>query len=100
MRLLGEMTGIEEEKQGSAVNEKMMMVYANLFAGKTEIVIQIPGDRCKNSGISIEIYDMCGRIVKLIPLTLTKIEIGHEIPPGVYFIKAKGFQTEKIIKLR
>jgi hypothetical protein len=33
-------------------------------------------------------------------LTLTKIEIGHEIPPGVYFIKAKGFQTEKIIKLR
>jgi len=86
--------GIEEEKRSLP----LLLVSPNPFRKSTVISYHFSG----KAGISLEVYDISGRIVK----TLTRIqnpkpgvctlrwdgrdEMGNSVPSGIYFFKLKG----------
>jgi hypothetical protein len=76
--------------------EKVLKVSKNLFMDKTEINL---------SGVKfptkLNVYDITGRIREKAPIYNSfPVSIGDDLPPGIYFIRVKGFKPVKVMKLK
>lgn len=93
-------TGIHDVKKYGTVTEQLLKVSPNPFTEKVTLSIQ-KKEKMRNSlPDRIQIFDLCGRLVNSYPILSYRLSLGANLEPGVYFIKASGFETVTIIKLR
>jgi hypothetical protein len=92
--ILVNLYGVEE--RAKPLNSKLSpLLYPNPFIHN--IVVEF-----KNLKVPqvIRIYDLSGRLVKEIKNTNQKLKIGKKLVSGVYFVKMKGYNLVKIIKIK
>ena len=100
------------ENQDAGKPGLIFQIYPNPFRNKTEISFQMQDARCKMQDISLNIYDVSGRIVKSFNLTSDFLplasaiswdgrdEKGKSVPSGIYFVQLKkGNEVSKTKKL-
>ncbi|OYD17191.1 hypothetical protein CH333_01645 [candidate division WOR-3 bacterium JGI_Cruoil_03_44_89] len=95
---LNEIEGIEESERLQSPKVEILKVYPNPFSKKVSI-------RCvrnKWQKISLQIYDLSGRLVgKTDKGVWNGRDInGKEVQSGIYFLRAKGYKPVKVVKLR
>ena len=91
--------GVEEKAKSKIQTSKLRLeVYPNPFRQKTTIHCEVN----KTQNISLEIYDLSGRLVATINKGIWngKNLNGKEVQSGIYFLKAKGYKPVRIVKLR
>ena len=78
---------------------------ANLCVGST--IVRFEDSRLQIKDCRIQVYDMAGRLVeernvelKDCKLKIEDCKIGKNLRAGIYFVKVKGYEPTKIIKLR
>ena len=102
LRLLSSMTAVEEEKPNNIPHKGSFIVSPNPFTGS--ITISLPGIREDEStslqGKALRIYDVSGRLVESFSLTTNHLSLNTDFEPGIYFLKVKGYKSEKIVKLQ
>ncbi len=90
--------GVEEETITNPKKEiPMFEVFPNPFT--TAVKIECSGIS-EGEKVDLQIYDVSGRLVKSVPLTTRTLQLSTDLSPGVYFLKAEGFDVGKVIKLR
>ncbi len=91
--------GIKETDDSQQMTEirRQLLTYPNPFTSVTSV--QLIGNSDKQK-VSLGVYDVSGRLVKSVPLITNHLTIGTDLSPGVYFLKADGFDVGKVIKLR
>ncbi|MCK4252517.1 T9SS type A sorting domain-containing protein [candidate division WOR-3 bacterium] len=115
MHFFGITTGITETAKHLDLSYSHFEVYPNPFSKQINISFQMQDVRSKKQDISLKIYDVSGRIVKVfnltsgfLPLVSTvswdgKDDYGNRLPAGVFFVQftAEDFsKTQKIIFLK
>ncbi|MBN2188685.1 MAG: T9SS type A sorting domain-containing protein [Chitinispirillaceae bacterium] len=75
-------------------NQKLE-VYPPIFTNETTIRCSLNGNRRNRENMELMIYDISGRLVET---TMARM-IGKNLNPGIYFLKASGFNAVKVIKL-
>ncbi|MBI4722180.1 MAG: T9SS type A sorting domain-containing protein [Candidatus Stahlbacteria bacterium] len=89
--------GVEESEE-LRVKSLELRVSQNPFIKATEI-------RGWGLGVSekqeVKIYDIAGKMVQTIPISAqqSQMPIGQDLAPGVYFVRVKGYEPLKIIKI-
>ncbi|MCK4352994.1 T9SS type A sorting domain-containing protein [candidate division WOR-3 bacterium] len=103
---IGELTGVEEYQKSNIKNQNLK-VYPNPFTAVVSV-------KClgisEGQKVSLKVYDLSGRLIKTfntnhLPLTTAvswdgKDKDGKEVKSGIYFLKVKGYEPVKLIKLR
>jgi hypothetical protein len=75
---------------------QFLKVAQKLFMGTSEV--QVNG---VNLTAELDVYDVTGRIMeKRIVYNSSPVEIGANLKPGIYFVKVKGLEPVKILKLK
>ncbi|TES94445.1 MAG: T9SS type A sorting domain-containing protein [Candidatus Cloacimonadota bacterium] len=77
--------------------EQSLKVYPNPFTTKISIKCSGIGEKQK---VTLEIYDVSGRLIKSVPLTTNHLSLGADLLPGIYFLKADGKYVRKVVKVR
>ena len=102
--------GVNENKD-VGVSSSYLQIYPNPFRQKTEISFQMQDARRKMQDISLEIYDVSGRIVKIFNLTSDFLplasavswdgrdEKGAFVPSGIYFCQLQTGDFKSVKKL-
>jgi hypothetical protein len=99
--------GIEEGVMNNKLQMAKIKICPNPFIRST--MVSCPQlDNRGHQNIGIEIYDLTGRILEKVFLQVNEStqssyssgEIGKNLSPGVYFVKAKKYKPVKIIKIR
>jgi len=95
---LGNVAGIEEEKdQRHKTTDIRLICHPNPFT--TEISIKCLGISEKQK-VTLEIYDVSGRLIKSVLLTTDHLSLSTDFVPGIYFLKADGVNVGKVVKVR
>jgi hypothetical protein len=96
---------VEEESEIRMTNAKLK-VYPNPFVQSAVIGLRLSVS--EKEMINIKIYDLGGRLVEKLKTQKSKvktggerlkIKIGKKLASGVYFVKVKGYEPTKIIKI-
>jgi hypothetical protein len=91
---LGPETGAEERNRVSRTERSELRVTPNPFTTRTVISYSsLVGARCV---VPLQIYDLGGRLVE----ETGQGVIGKELESGVYFVKVKGYEPVKMVKVR
>ncbi|TES93442.1 MAG: T9SS type A sorting domain-containing protein [Candidatus Cloacimonadota bacterium] len=97
----------EGEKRETEPLLKIIKIFPNPYSTFTSIKV-----RRQLYSTELRIFDISGRSVKNLMLPATdnipeivvtwfgKDKQGHEVPPGIYFLKADGMNVEKVVKVR
>ncbi len=87
-----------EERNRKLQNAKLE-VYPNPFTQTAVIRVQglVVSERQK---ISLQIYDLSGRLVRTFSLTTNHSSLITDLSSGIYFLKVKGYKPVKVVKLR
>ena len=109
-------TGIQEDNSDITLNlSNNISVYPNPFSDRLEIRLRIEDVGCKMDNISLNIYDVSGRLIKSFQLptaysllpTVFKWDgrdiDGKRVSGGVYFLKLRAGEyntTSKLLKMR
>lgn len=109
-------TGIQEDNSDITLNlSNNISVYPNPFSDRLEIRLRIEDVGCKMDNISLNIYDVSGRLIKSFQLptaysllpTVFKWDgrdiDGKRVSGGVYFLKLRAGKyntTSKLLKMR
>jgi hypothetical protein len=90
--------GIEEGSNCQlAMGNRQLSAYPNPFTHNAVVEFGVRGSEFVDGEPStLHIYDMSGRLVES---TKSKL-IGRNLSPGVYFVKAKGYDVAKIVKIQ
>ncbi len=76
-----------------------LTVHPNPFIGSMSIQLS----HCQKN-TRLEIYDLTGRLVRTLPGDVKAWDgmnsAGRQVQPGIYFLRAEGYQPVKVIKLR
>ena len=89
--------GIEErDSSPSAQNDRLEML-PNPFVHTTAIKL-LCNQAIKQ--LSVQIYDIAGELVEEDELKLKDCKIGEGLQSGIYFLKVKGYEPVKLVKLR
>ncbi len=102
----GPLLGVEEHKAQVTRHKLQVEVYPNPFFEQTVIRYSSFGNRTIHD-LRFTIHDVMGRLVeeRRVGLEDSKLKIqdykiGKNLCAGVYFVKVKGYEPTKIIKLR
>ena len=93
--------GVEEKRKPNVTHNPQFRIYPNPFTTSTIIALPSIGHRAKS--IELHIHDASGRLVKSVKLTTNTHQLGADLVPGVYFLKAaigEHKETHKLIKIR
>jgi len=90
--------GIEESKRETRQETRGIRIYPNPFITSTSIYLSSIGQSAKS--IELRIYDLGGRLVKLVPLTTDHYSLTVDFSPGIYFLNVQDYKPIKVIKLR
>jgi hypothetical protein len=97
LRLLGNMVGVEEEKEECISYGEKLKISPNPFR---EFALLDFGKAAMHADPGLKIYDIAGKLVVERRISFERVKIGCDLLPGVYFLRIDGYKTEKIIKLR
>lgn len=91
--------GISESKNQLPTHQPQ--VFPNPFIHKTSIEFRVQSSELENAQLithnpQLNVYDLSGRLVE----TTKGKNIGKNLKPGIYFLKAKGYKPVKVVKLR
>ena len=89
--------GIEEDETGIRKEATSISIYPNPFT--TVVSVQLL-NAWEGKEANLDIYDASGRLVKSIELTIGHSQLGADLSPGIYFLKADGKYVGKVVKVR
>ncbi len=92
--------GVDEDQDCKAEIPQTLKISPNPFSTTTHISLTLPGIGYNAKGIELRIYDLSGRLAKSISLTTDHLSVGSDLTPNIYFLKVKGYESVKIVKLR
>lgn len=90
------------EGEGSDIlsnNPVLDDIYPNPFTTTTTIILSSSSSELQAASCKLNIYDVSGRLVRSVPLTTNHLTLGTDLSPGVYFLKADGFDVGKVVKI-
>ncbi len=93
----------EETKNPKMENRNLKLtIYPNPFTTSTTITLPRVSEHqnTRVSVIELNIYDVSGRLVKLVPLSTNHLSLGIDLLPGIYFLKVDGKNVGKVVKVR
>ncbi len=89
------LAGVEESKK--VMCSQNIKVFPNPFT--TELSVACSGIK-KGQKVTLEVYDVSGRLVKSVPLTTNHLSLGTDLKPGIYFLKLNGKPVGKVVKVK
>ena len=93
--------GIEEITTKTPTSAIKMKISPNPFTTVTTISLSGMGHGA--GGMELTIYDSAGRLIKSVKLATSTYQLGADLVPGVYFLKAtigEYKEVQKLIKIR
>jgi hypothetical protein len=105
-RIVGVLTpfvGVSEKASSGCSQAKYLRAYPNPFANSTTVLTDRMLDCPNIRETHLRIYDVSGRMVKSIKAEARITQLGGDLVPGVYFLKATigdHTETHKLIKIR
>jgi hypothetical protein len=91
--------GAEEKDRRVQVARCKLQVYPNPFIHNTVVEFRVRGQefvgRFADRNLLLQIYDVMGRLVEESQSEV----VGTTLPPGIYFVKARGNVSTKITKI-
>jgi hypothetical protein len=90
------LVGIQEEEREVALFPRLAFC-PNPFTTVTSL--QLLGDR-EGKAPNLDIYDASGRPVKSVETETNTYQLGTDLVPGIYFLKADGKYVGKVVKVR
>lgn len=91
--------GVEEDKKDHRPKTTDMKVLCHPNPFKSVTSLELLGAR-KGQKVTLEIYDVSGRLVKSVPLTTNQLSLGTDLSAGIYFLKSDGKNVGKVVKVR
>lgn len=85
----------EETNQQSEIQNSQLKIYPNPFVRSA--TLRLENSKLKAQDYKIQIYDMTGRLVEE---KINNGAIGKNLKAGIYFLKVKGCEQIKIVKLK
>ncbi|MCK4397010.1 T9SS type A sorting domain-containing protein [candidate division WOR-3 bacterium] len=91
-------TVIKEQNEHISQNKDIYIIYhPNPFT--SEVSVKCSGISEKQK-VTLEIYDVSGRLVKSVPITTRHLSLGTDLKLGIYFLKLNGKYVGKVVKVR
>jgi hypothetical protein len=72
-------------------------IYPNPF---TSVVSLRCSGIIEGQKVSLQVYDVSGRLVKSILLNTSQLTLGADLSPGIYFLKVDGVNVGKVVNVR
>ena len=95
------LVGIKEQTDPRPESRDMrLVVQPNPFITSAAITIEGISEHQNTRLSDLQIYDASGRLVKSVKLTTNSCQLGADLIPGIYFLKADGKYVGKVVKVR
>lgn len=94
-------SGVSEDEGSDILSNNPVLddIYPNPFTTTTTIMLSSSSSELQAASCKLNIYDVSGRLVRSVPLTTNHLTLGTDLSPGVYFLKADGFDVGKVVKI-
>ncbi|TES90667.1 MAG: T9SS type A sorting domain-containing protein, partial [Candidatus Cloacimonadota bacterium] len=89
----------EEENKNfrHKITNLKLLCYPTPFTSEFSVKCSGGSDKQK---VTLQVYNVSGRLVKSVPLTTNHLSLGTDLIPGIYFLKADGKPVGKVVKVR